>query len=63
MEFRGFPKLGVPFWGVPVIRAIVFWGSMLVSPYFRNLPFVGCTKLVEKTDCTDSLTGVGHEMV
>ena len=23
---RGFPKLGVPFWGLPIIRTIVFWG-------------------------------------
>ena len=25
-EDRGFPKLGVPFLGVPIIRNIVFWG-------------------------------------
>ena len=24
--YRGFPKLGVPFLGVPIIRTIVFWG-------------------------------------
>ena len=24
--FGGFPKLGVPFWGVPLIRSIVYWG-------------------------------------
>ena len=26
MESGGFPKLGVPFLGVPMIRTIVFWG-------------------------------------
>ena len=25
--YGGFPKLGVPFWGVPIIRTIVFWGQ------------------------------------
>ena len=25
-SYAGFPKLGVPFWGVPIIRIIVFWG-------------------------------------
>ena len=25
-EFSGFPKLGVPFWKVPIIRTIAFWG-------------------------------------
>ena len=24
--YGGFPKLGVPFLGVPIIRTIVFWG-------------------------------------
>ena len=24
--YREFPKLGVPFWGVPAIRTVVFWG-------------------------------------
>ena len=23
---KGFPKLGVPFWGVPIIRTMVCWG-------------------------------------
>ena len=23
---RGFPKLGVPFLGVPIMRTIVYWG-------------------------------------
>ena len=26
MGIRGFPKLGVPFSGVPIIRTILFWG-------------------------------------
>ena len=25
-HIKGFPKLGVPFLGVPIIRTIVFWG-------------------------------------
>ena len=29
----GFSRLGVPFWGVPIIRATVFLGSLLGSPY------------------------------
>ena len=33
-EYRGFPKLGVPFWGVPIIRTRVFGGSILGSPSF-----------------------------
>ena len=24
--YGGFPKLGVPFWGVPIVRTLVFWG-------------------------------------
>ena len=29
---EGFPKLGVPFLGVPIIRTIVFWGLYWGSP-------------------------------
>ena len=25
-RYGGFPKLGVPFLGAPIIRTIVFWG-------------------------------------
>ena len=35
----GFPKLGVPFWGVPIIRIIVFWGLILGFPHFGKLPY------------------------
>ena len=35
----GFPKIGGAFLGVPIIRTIVFWGSILGSPYFGKLPF------------------------
>ena len=34
-----FPKLGVPFWGVPIIRIIVYWGSILGSPCLGTLPY------------------------
>ena len=34
----GFPKLGVPFWGVPLIRTIVNWGQYWGPPHFRKLP-------------------------
>ena len=36
--FRGFPKLGVPFWG-PENRDYSILGSILGSPYFGQLPF------------------------
>ena len=37
--YEGFSKLGVPFWGVPIIKTLVFWGSILGSPYFGKLPY------------------------
>ena len=33
-----FPKTGVPFWGVPIIRMIVFWGLYWGPPYLWKLP-------------------------
>ena len=36
--FGGFPKLGVPFWGVPMIRTIVLCGSIFGFPDFGT-PF------------------------
>ena len=38
---RGFPKLGVPFWGVRIMRIIVLsiLGSILGFPYFGKLPY------------------------
>ena len=36
----GFPKLGIPFLGVPIIRTIIYWGLYLGSPYFGKLPLV-----------------------
>ena len=30
--YGGFPKLGVPLWGVPEIRTIVYWGPCWGSP-------------------------------
>ena len=34
--FGGFPKLGVAFWGVPIIRTIVFWGLFWGSLILGN---------------------------
>ena len=36
----GFPKLGVPSWGVPIIRIQVYWGLIILGPPFLGkLPF------------------------
>ena len=36
-RFGSFPKLGIPFWGVPIIRTIVFgglyWGPLFLGNY------------------------------
>ena len=48
--YGGFPKLGVPFWGVPIVRTIVFWGLYWGPPilgnchvhHFRGLGFRVC---------------------
>ena len=32
----GFPIVRGPFLGIPIIRTIIFWGSMLGIPYFGN---------------------------
>ena len=34
-----FPKIRGTFLGVPIIRIIVYWGSILGSPYFGKLPY------------------------
>ena len=34
-----FPKLGVPFLGVPIIRTIVFWGLHWGPPILGNYHF------------------------
>ena len=36
----GFPKIKGTFLGVPIIRFIVFWGSILGFPYLGKLPQV-----------------------
>ena len=37
--YRGdFPKLGVPFWGVPMIKNYSILGSMLGFPYLGKVP-------------------------
>ena len=33
-----FPKIMGTLLGVPIIRILVFWGSILGSPYFGKLP-------------------------
>ena len=33
------PKIRGTFLGVPIIRTILFWGSILGSPYLGKLPF------------------------
>ena len=35
----GFPKIRGAILGVPIIRIILFWGSILGSPYFGKLPY------------------------
>ena len=37
--YGGFPKLGVPFWGVPMIRTIVFWG-LYCDPLLRDIEMI-----------------------
>ena len=38
----GFPKLGVPFWGIPSIRIIVYWslygGPLILGNYHMSRP-------------------------
>ena len=36
--YRGFPKLGVPYWG-PHNKDYSILGSILGSPYFGKLPY------------------------
>ena len=43
--YGNFPKLGVPFWGVPIIRTIVYWGlywgPLILGNYHIGLRFWG----------------------
>ena len=34
----GFPKTRGTIFGAPMLRTIVFWESIVGSPYFRKLP-------------------------
>ena len=34
--YRGFPKLGAPFWGIPIIRTIIYWGLYWGPPILGN---------------------------
>ena len=40
-RFGGFPKLGVPLLGVPIVRTIIFWGlywgPLILGNYHLNL--------------------------
>ena len=35
----GFPNIRGTFLGVPILRIIIFWGSILGAPYFGKQPF------------------------
>ena len=48
--FGGFPKLGVPFLGIHIIRTIVFWGL------YWGLPILGIYHLVTTSVAQDSST-------
>ena len=37
----GVQKLGVPFWGVPIIRTIIYWGPLILGNYHVLLSFDG----------------------
>ena len=53
MHIWGFPKLGVPFLGVPIIRTIVFWGLYSGPPILGNYHIYIYTNL-----CTSSNTEI-----
>ena len=40
--YVGFPKLGVPFWGVPIIRTMEF-GSLYWGPSVQKTGYNGIT--------------------
>ena len=39
LHYRGFRKVGEPFWGVPIIRIIVFLGPYWGPPMYGNYNF------------------------
>ena len=41
-SFWEFPKLGVPFWGVPIVRTVVFWGPYWGPPILGSYLFGMC---------------------
>ena len=43
--YGGFLKLGISFWGVPIIRTIVFWGLYWGSRILGNYHVVGSRTL------------------
>ena len=53
----GFPKIRGTILGVPIIRTIIFWGSMLGSPYFGKLPYtLAGPKMLNSLCSTDPQT-------
>ena len=39
LEVSGFPKFGGTPLGPPITRTIIFWASILGSPYLGKLPY------------------------
>ena len=52
MPYGGFPKLGVPFLGIPIIRTIVFWGlywgPLILGNYHisQGIMYIGSCRLL-----------------
>ena len=44
-QFGGLPKLGVPFWGVPIISPIIFWGLYWGPPILGNYHGAGSSEI------------------
>ena len=57
--FGGFPKLGVPFLGVPIIRTIVFWG-LYWGPYWETTIW-GVRSGQRALGCTRDVWGVVNQ--
>ena len=50
----GFSKLGLPFWGVPIIRTLVYWGLYWGPPIFGK---PACSEAVLETVVGNSEDG------
>ena len=44
--YRFLPKFWVPFWGVPLIRIMVFWGLYRGTPVFGDYHIEGIRRKV-----------------